>query len=206
MKQRIPFTPAVSTLDKIFPRLKPEQWERILPYGKRRPIQRDEILFQQGDKIPSFYVVLSGELEVLRIASHADTLVTTLGPGQFTGEINLISGRRTLVRLRALQEGEVIEVDRERLLALVQNDNELGEILLSAFILRRLNLVASGFGDVVLLGSAYSAGTLRIKEFLTRNGNPYTYIDLEGDADVQTLLYRFQVKPEDVPVVICQGD
>jgi thioredoxin reductase (NADPH) len=74
-----------------------------------------------------------------------------------------------------------------------------------AFILRRMELVASGVGDVVLIGSMHSVDTLRIKEFLTRNNHPYQYVDLDKDADVQVLLDRFHVKVEDVPVLICRG-
>src|SRR5260370_16813216 len=87
--------------------------------------------------------------------------------------------------------------------AMVHADAELSEILMRAFILRRVNLFAYGLGDVVLLGSSHSAGTLRIKEFLTRNTHPYSYIDLDRDADVQTLLDRFQVIATHVPVVTC---
>ena len=90
-------------------------------------------------------------------------------------------------------QGEVIEVDRENLLALVQTDSELSDILMRAFILRRVELIAHGFGDVVLVGSNHYAATLRIKEFLTRNGHPYSFIDLERDEDVQELLDHFHV-------------
>jgi thioredoxin reductase (NADPH) len=87
----------------------------------------------------------------------------------------------------------------------VQTDSELGEIFLRAFLLRRVELIAHGIGDVVLVGSSHSAGTLRVKAFLTRNGHPYASIDLERDADVQALLDRFQVSVDDVPVMICRG-
>src|SRR5205814_3680662 len=102
--------------------------------------------------------------------------------------------------------GEVIELDHRQLLALVQTDAELSEILMRAFILRRAELITHGFGDVVLIGSAHSADTLRVKEFLTRNGHPYAYIDLDRDADAQELLDRFHVSAADVPVLICRGD
>ena len=117
----------------------------------------------------------------------------------------MLSGRRTLVRARASTSGEVIQLDRDHLLALVQTDSELSEILLRAFILRRVELIAHGLGDVVLVGSSHSPGTLRVKEFLTRNGHPFASIDLDRDADVQELLDRFQVTVDDVPVVICRG-
>jgi thioredoxin reductase (NADPH) len=118
----------------------------------------------------------------------------------------MLSGRRTLVRARATMPGEVIELSREQLLALVQTDSELGEILMRAFILRRVELIASGIGDVVLVGSVHSSDTLRIKEFLTRNGHPYKYVDLDRDPDVQNLLDGFHVAVADVPVLInCGG-
>src|SRR5207244_5410847 len=96
-----------------------------------------------------------------------------------------------LVRIRAAEESELIEIDREQLLALVQTDSELSDIFLRAFILRRLELIARGVGDLVLIGSSHSLDTFRIKEFLTRNYQPYSYIDLERDADVQELLDHF---------------
>jgi thioredoxin reductase (NADPH) len=100
----------------------------------------------------------------------------------------------------------VIEVDREQLLALVQTDSQLSEIIMRAFILRRVELIAHGLGDVVLLGSNHCSETLRVKEFLTRNGHPYSYIDLDRDGGVQDLLDRLHVTPTDVPVVICRGE
>jgi len=118
----------------------------------------------------------------------------------------MLSGRRGFVRIRAGEPGAVIEVEREHVLALVQTDSELSEILLRAFLLRRVELMAHGVGDVVLVGSRHAAGTLRIQEFLTRNGHPHATIDLDRDAGVQALLDRFQITVNDVPVVICRGE
>src|SRR5206468_4559669 len=121
--------------------------------------------------------------------------------GQFTGEVNSLSGRRAMARVRARTDGTVIQLPREHLLALVQTDGELSEILMRAFILRRAELQAQGIGDVTLVGSSHSPDTLRIKEFLTRNGHPYTYIDLERDAAVQGLLDHFRISAADTPVL-----
>jgi thioredoxin reductase (NADPH) len=107
--------------------------------------------------------------------------------------------------VRATKPGKVIELDRQHMLALVQSDAELGQILMRAFILRRVELVAAGVGDVVLIGSMHSADTLRIKEFLTRNGHPFTFIDLERDPDVQNLLDSFHIAASEIPVAICRG-
>jgi thioredoxin reductase (NADPH) len=142
-------------------------------------------------------VVISGELEIVRPSGTAETLITVFGAGQFTGEVNTLSGRRTLFRTRASKAGELIELDRQHMLTLVQTDAELSEILMRAFILRRVELVA-GVGDVVLIGSTHSPSTLRIKEFLMRNGHPYSYIDLERDPDVQNVLDGFEVAVDEM--------
>jgi len=117
----------------------------------------------------------------------------------------MLSGRRALVTLRVGEPGEVIEVDRDQLLALVQIDAELSEIFVRAFLLRRAQLIAGGFGDVVLVGSNHSSDTLRIKEFLTRNAHPYSCIDPDKDSEVEGLLDHFRFSIADMPVLICRG-
>jgi thioredoxin reductase (NADPH) len=195
-------------VEQIFPKLTPMQIRRITARGHTRAIQRGEVLYEQGLTDVPFFVVVSGELEIVRPLGPGavETLVTVYGFGQFTGEVGTLSGRRTLFRLRATKPGKVIELDRQHMLALVQSDAELGQILMRAFILRRVELVAAGVGDVVLIGSTHSAGTLRIKEFLTRNGHPHTFIDLERDPDVQNLFDSFHIAASEIPVVICRGE
>ena len=195
-----------SGVERTFPTLTLEQVERIAVHGRVRQIRPGEVLVQPGDQIVPFFVVTAGGVEIVRPSSASETLVVLYGPGQFTGEVNMLSGRPALLQVRASEAGEVIEVEREQLLALVQTDSQLGEIIMRAFILRRVELIAHGLGDVVLLGSNHCSGTLRVKEFLTRNGHPYSYIDLDRDADVQVLLDRFHVTGGDVPVLICRGE
>ena len=192
-------------VEQIFPKLTPAQIDRIAVHGHMRAMELGEVLYEQGDSASPFFVVVSGELEVVRPSGTIETLVTVHSSGQFTGEVGTLSGRRTLFRVRATKPGKVIELDRQHMLALMQSDAELGEILTRAFILRRVELVASGVGDVVLIGSTHSADTLRIKEFLMRNGHPYSYIDLEHDSDVQNLLDSFHLAASEIPVVICRG-
>ena len=170
-----------------------------------RAVDGGEVLIEQGDSVLPFFVVLSGELETVRPSETAEVLVTVTEPGQFTGEINSLSGRRALFRVRATKAGDVIELDRASMLSLIQADAELGEILMRAFFLRRAGLVTAGVGDVVLLGSMHSADTLRIKEFLMRNGHPYAYIDLERDPDVENLMETFHITAGEIPVAICRG-
>jgi thioredoxin reductase (NADPH) len=167
-------------------------------------VEPGEILLEPGDS-PRIFVVTAGSIETVKVAGEVEEIIVVHGVGSFTGEMSILSGRRGLARTRAKEAGEVIEVDRAQLMALVQTDSELSEIIMRAYILRRLELIARGSSDVVLLGSRHSAGTLRIKEFLTKNGHPISYIDLEQDAEAQEFLDRFHVTVAEVPVLICGG-
>jgi thioredoxin reductase (NADPH) len=190
----------------MFPRLTPEQLGRVAAHGSARATGEGDVLFDAGDHDVPFFAVTAGRVAIVQPKGANETPVGVIEPGQFTGEVNMLTGRRAFVRARVAEAGSVIEMDRQRLLTLVQTDAEIGEIVMRAFILRRAELIARGIGDVVLLGSTHCAGTLRVREFLTRNGHPYAYIDLDHDADVQDLLDQFHIGPEDVPVVICRGD
>ena len=195
----------VPDVDQTFPKLTPEQVERIAVHGRMRRVERGEVLVAAGKPTPKFFVVSTGTIEALNLTSDGEATVTTILPGQFTGEVTMLSGRRALVTLRVGEPGEVIEVDRDQLLGIVQTDAELSEIFVRSFLLRRAQLIAGGFGDVVLVGSNHSSDTLRIKEFLTRNTHPYSIIDPDTDPDVQHLLDRFQFSLEEIPVLICRG-
>ncbi len=195
-----------SRAEQIFPTLSAPQIERVAQHGHIREVKPGDILFEAGQTPVPFFVVTKGQIEIVRPASAADTVVRVFRPGEFTGEANMLSGRPALVLARAIEAGEVIELDRESLLSLVQTDSEIGEIIMRAFILRRVELIASGLGDVVLVGSSHCSGTLRVKEFLTRNGHPYSSIDLDRDEGVEALLDHFKVSAADVPVVICRGE
>ena len=117
----------------------------------------------------------------------------------------MISGTGSLARGRVAESGEFLEVPVAALRSLLAKDAELSDIFMRAFIQRRLALVAGGIGNVIILGSNYSANTLRLREFLTRNGHPHTYVDLDSDAASQELLDRFDLKIDEIPVVLCSG-
>jgi thioredoxin reductase (NADPH) len=165
-----------------------------------------EVLIQSAAQLSPFFVVKSGAIEIVRSGGNAGQVIAVHRRGEFTGEVNMLSDRPSLVVARVSELGQVVELDRDAFRSLTQSDSELGEILMRAFILRRVELIANGFGDAVVLGSAHSAGTLRVREFLTRNAHPHAYIDLERDEGVQELLDRFHLSVLDVPVVICRGE
>jgi thioredoxin reductase (NADPH) len=195
-----------SRQDEVFPRLTPDQIARVAAHGRTRSVGAGEVLVEGGQPMNSFFVVTEGQLDVVLVSDGKEQLVTTHQAGQFSGEINLLAGRRGLATIRAAGPGQVVELDRESFLELVQTDGELSEIFMRAFILRRVELIAREIGDVVLLGSIHCAATLRVKDFLTRNSQPYHFIDLDLEEDVQTLLDRFHVSEADIPVVICRGE
>ena len=189
--------------EHVFPTLTPAQLARLTGHGRPRTVAQGEVL-ADAEPQPRVFVLVRGRL-MTQMTGEGGRVIRIVVPGEFTGEMSALSGRRSLTRITALEEGEVIEIDREHLHSLVESDVELSQIFMRAFILRRVELVAQGLGDVVLVGSAHCAGTLRVREFLTRNAHPYTYIDLDRDAGVQELLDRFRVGVDDIPILICRG-
>jgi thioredoxin reductase (NADPH) len=194
----------VERREQMFPSLSPAEMERLTSLGHRRRVGRGEVLYEQGEATPDFYVVVSGALELVQPGDGHEVPITVLRPGQFTGEINMLSGRRSMARARMAESGELLAITPEALRKLVQFDVELSDIFMRASILRRVALIASSQGDTVLIGSTHSAATLRIREFLTRNGEPHAYLDVDKDPGVQALLDRFALRVDDVPVVICR--
>jgi thioredoxin reductase (NADPH) len=190
-----------------FPKLSENQVARLQRFGTPRTLAAGEVLYAQGQNNIPFYVVLSGRLEAVypRRSGEAEP-VTVYEARGFTGEAALLTGRRTLVTTRALTPVELLEIPRARFLEVIQTDSELSELLLRAFILRRTVLLDSRYGgDTVLVGSLHSAETLRIQEFLTRNGQPYTYLDADKDPRVQDLLDGFGLTVDAIPVLVCQS-
>src|SRR5262252_2744506 len=202
-----PSTPLTSAnAAHLFPALSPAQIARVASHGLIRPISQGEVLIEGGQTNVPFFVVRVGEIEVIRPSSLGDLLIAVVRADQFTGDISMILGRPALMRLRVSETGEVVQLTRDQMHALIQADAEMSEVLMTALIHRRMAMVAQGIGDALLIGSAQSAATLRIRAFLTRNGHPFKYLDLDRDADVRTLLDRFHVDPADVPVLICRGE
>jgi thioredoxin reductase (NADPH) len=191
--------------EQMFPRLSTAQLARLAQVGQRRQVGRGELVVEQSDARPRFFVVISGALALVQPSGGDELPITVLREGEFSGEINMLSARPSLVRARMTESGELLVISPEALRSVVQSDSELSELLMRAFILRRVSLIANALGDTVLIGSAHSAATLRIREFLTGNGQPHAYIDVDKDPGVQGLLDRFDLHVNDVPVVIC-GD
>lgn len=190
---------------QMFPKLEQVQIQRLEQLAKHRHVAAGEVLTEVGVLHSSFFVVLSGAVEIVRSLAESQERIALVHPGQFTGEMNMLSGRKSMFITRATTVSEVLELDNDALRRVVQNDSELSELFMRAFILRRVRLIAHNQGNATLVGSVHSPETLHLREFLTRNSQPFTYLDVERDADVQPLLDRFHVSAKEIPMVICRG-
>jgi thioredoxin reductase (NADPH) len=201
-----PIVDLSSRRGQMFPALTDAQIARIALHGSETTFEARALLFDEGAYDVPFHVVLEGEVEIVHPRGRAEDPVTVHRRGEFTGEVSMLADRRTLVRGRALTRVRTLRVDRSELLKLVRTDAELSEIFMRAFILRRMGLLAGGLGDAVVIGSQHSAATLRLQAFLTRNGHPFKYVDVDRDPNVQALLDEFHVALSEIPVLICRGD
>jgi len=190
---------------EAFPLLTPAQIERLRPHGKPRHVEAGEVLFEPGDSNVPVYVVLSGGLEIVQPCPKDGRTLVRHVPGSITGEFAVISGQRALLRGQVIASGDFLQIASGEFRALVAKDAELGDILMKAYILRRMLLISEEASNVLVLGSLNSANTLRLREFLGRNGYPYKFIDLDTDERSQSILDHFQVKVDEVPVVVCNG-
>ena len=179
---------------------------RLNRYGSPLDIVKGQILVEQGAPLLSFYVVLEGEIVVERANPRGQTqLIAIAGPKEFFGALELLSSLPCVVQGRVSKSGRVLAVERSHLLDAMQNDSGIGEVLMRAFLTRKLAALAHGLGDLIVLGSDNSVGTLRVREFLTRNRHPFSFVDLDRDEGVQDMLDLFKVDASDVPVLI-RGD
>jgi thioredoxin reductase (NADPH) len=191
---------------QMFPTLTPAQMTRLEAFGTRKKVQAGEVLAQSGEREGRIFVVISGSIEILRVGLSVEERITLHQEREFTGEMSALRGARSLVRARVFEAGEVLVIDHDNLRRLVATDANLSEMLMRAFILRRVGLIEADSTDVVLIGSRHSSDTLRLRQFLGRNGQPYHNVDIDTDPDVQGLLERFHVKVDEIPVIICRAD
>ena len=191
--------------DQMFPTLTPAQIETVRRFGPVVHEDQGQVLYSPGDLNVPFHVVLSGGLRVTRVDQDgSEAEVTVHRRGQFTGEIDQLSERRAIVRGEMVEAGEVLRLDRHAFRQLLASDADISELLMRAFILRRVGLLTEAQGGVVILGTRHSADTHRLRQFLTRNVHPHRYVDIE-DAGAAEMLERFGATEADLPLVLCRG-
>jgi thioredoxin reductase (NADPH) len=193
-------------LAQTFPKLAPEMIARVWHYGEADSFEGGAYLYRVGDRDVDFFVVLDGAVDILESDGHnGHVLVTTHEFREFTGELDHLSGRAVLVCARAVTATHVIRIGRNAFRRLVNIEADIGQIILHAFILRRIGLLQNAAGGVVVIGDTRSTETLRVESFLARNGEPYKLIDTRLDASASSALQAFHLDHVALPVVILQG-
>jgi thioredoxin reductase (NADPH) len=201
--------PAPSTMDsrreQMFPVLNELEIQRLRRFGQLRSYEPGEALIKVGDAGHGLAVVLAGTVQITQHDSGRRTPIATHEAGAFMGEIAQLSGRPSLVDAYADGSVEVLIIPPERLRAVLVAEAELGERIMRALILRRVQLIERGVGGPIIVGPAGHGDVLRLDSFLSRNGHPHQSLDPETDPDARALVERFDVDPGELPIVLCPG-
>jgi thioredoxin reductase (NADPH) len=186
------------------PTLSSQHINRIRSVAQLRPVRSGEILYEPSQPDVPLFIVLEGTVSISR-TKEDHKILAIREAGQFTGEMSVISGKRSLLQAHVTADGAVLELSRDKVLSLMAKDTELGDIFMEAFVARRLLMIQLGEGNVLLFGTKTSARTLALREFLTRNGHPFTYVDIDSDSFEGELMDKLAVRYGDIPVVYCNS-
>src|ERR1700728_2999238 len=189
--------------EQTFPALTPQEIARMRRFGEERHYKHGEMLFETGKPGPGMFVLLSGHVAITqRDGLGHVTPVIDHGPGQFLAEIGQLSGRVALVDGQAEGDVETLLIPPDRLRALLVAEADLGERIMRALILRRVNLIRGGAGGPVLIGPSNSAGVIRLQGFLSRNSYPYHVLCSHADPDAAEVIARYSPSPADWPLAV----
>lgn len=191
--------------EQMFPRLEPDEVERVRRFGQVRAYAAGEALYRAGEAGHGMFVILSGEVVVTRRdADGQDVPIVEEGAGQFLAELAQLTGQPALVDAHARTDVEALAIPPERLRALLIAEAELGERIMRALILRRVSLIEAGAGPIIV-GRDDDADVVRLKGFLARNGQPHFGLDPRHDASAEALIARFNIHEAELPIVLCPG-
>jgi thioredoxin reductase (NADPH) len=192
--------------DQIYPTLDPLEIERVRRFGNLHSFAAGESLWTVGQVAPGLMVTLAGRVAVTERDQFDNRKpIGVHGPGNFLGELALLSGRPALVDAIAQEPVEALIIPSERLRALMIAEAELGERIMRALILRRVAILEAGIGGPIILGRADNGDVLRLEGFLRRNGHPHQLLNPEIDAPAKALIERFHIDPGKLPIVLCPG-
>ncbi len=191
--------------ETLFPTLAPEQVASLAPLAVEETHPDGAVLFDQGDRVVDFFVVLEGGIDIVQDHGEAEFHIVRHGPGQFSGDTDLLSGRAVIVKARAAGPTRVLRIAPRALQRLIVENSELSDIILRAFLSRRAALLEGGHSSLQVIGSRYDSNTHRLRDFLSRNALPHQWIDVEKDDGVEAMLEKFGVTPEEMPVVLNRG-
>jgi thioredoxin reductase (NADPH) len=194
-----------SDLDVAFPTLAERDLAALAARGRARDIRVGEVLFRPGDRAFGFFVVLEGAIEIVDTSGEENRTITFHRVGQFTGDVDTLTGRSAVVTGRVAEDGRVLALSAAELRRAVDELPELGETIIKAFLMRRQLLLDSGFAAVQIIGSRFSQEAHRLRDFATRNLIPFQWVDLETDERADALLRQFNIPASETPVVFARG-
>ena len=198
----------MSTIDPrdehVFPKLTPQEIDRLRRFGEVRRYAPGDALFVTGDVAPGMYVLIKGSVRVTRRdpLGHAAPIVEQ-GPGEFVAEVGQLSGQPAFVDVHAIGDVEALLIPPQNLRALMIEEAELGERIMHALILRRVVVIEAGAGGPVLIGPESSPDVIRLQGFLARNAYPHQLLDPEKDEDAARLVQQYAPNPSDLPLAVC---
>jgi thioredoxin reductase (NADPH) len=185
-----------------FPRLGDEALAAIEERATRRRVAVGEVLFADGDATYDFFVVLSGKVAIVQNAGCADERIIGIhSEGRFLGELNLLTGEAVYLTARVVEAGEVLQLPRASLPELIETEQSLADLVMTAYLARRALLIGLGAGPRVI-GSRFSRDTQQLRVFLARNRFPHGFLDLEEDAGAEALVRQWGLEPQELPLVI----
>jgi thioredoxin reductase (NADPH) len=185
-----------------FPVLSPDDLDALKARGRIRDVRAGEMLWEEGDRNPFCYVVLEGGIEIMGHQRGVPQTVVVHHPGQFTGDVDVMSGRAVVVSGRVQLDGRVVELSRDDLRHAVAELPELGRTIVTAFLMRRTLLIGEGMEALRIIGSRFSPDAHRLRDFATRNAVPVLWIDLDTDQEAEALLRQFNIPASATPIVL----
>jgi len=192
--------------DQMFPRLEPEEIDRIRRFGDIAHAKAGAVLAKAGEVSPGLMVILEGRARISRRdALDERHVIVEHDAGQFIGELAQLSGRPSLVDVEALSDLEVLRIKPDRLRAVLIAEAELGERIMRALILRRVGLLETGAGGPIIIGRVADGEVIRLSGFLARNGHPYQHLDPDTVDCAKVLIQRFAIDEAELPIVLCPG-
>jgi thioredoxin reductase (NADPH) len=192
----------VDSSDTTVGDLRPDQLALLETFGTRRTVSQGEVLFADGDETYSFFVVMSGAVDIIGNFDGEDELIVQHGPGRFIGELNLLTGQRVYLTARVAVAGEVVEIQPDAFRRLIATVPGVSDTILATLVLRRTLLLEGAARAVRAIGSRYSSESLAMREFLVRNRLPHQWLDIDAEADVDHLVNELGITADDLPVVI----
>jgi thioredoxin reductase (NADPH) len=185
------------------PKLSASELADVASFGSERPVAVGELLFEAGEASYDLFVILEGEVEILRSDGTDEVNVFGFGPANFVGELNLLTGQRRFLSARVTRAGRVLVIAQEEFRRLMRVRPALAEKMFSAFVARR-EILRSGQGAeaIRIIGSRYSPEAMSLRAFAEHSRLAHTWIDVEDAEDIDALLAGLDAQPQDIPVVV----